>query len=115
MLDEKKIEMEMEKIDLVAKVEAFNKKAAMLGIDPIVIGANVTVSKTESEETGNESRADRLNKLFKNRIFDTSSEALDALYHITKDRRYTYQGTLDDGTYYSIDRKDYCEYTLHFT
>ena len=34
-MTELKIQMEMERVDLLAKIEAFNKKAEIVGVDPI--------------------------------------------------------------------------------
>ena len=41
------IELELAKIDLISKVEAFNKKAAILGIEPIPYGGNSSTTSTD--------------------------------------------------------------------
>ena len=111
MMTEKKMELEMQRIDLVAAVEAFNKKAALLGIDPIVIGAAVETKETSATVEEKESNANRLNKIFKDRTFYGYSDLSDALDRIDKGgNHFGDAGTLQDGTFWATQRKDgkYC-------
>lgn len=40
-MEQIKLSLQMERVDLLAKIEAFNKKASMVGIEPIGISGNV--------------------------------------------------------------------------
>lgn len=52
-MNEMRLALEMERIDLISKIEAFNNKAQLLEIDPIVVGS--TESPTGEPTTQNKS------------------------------------------------------------
>ena len=51
-MTELKLSMEMEKIDLVAKIEAFNKKAVLIGVEPIRITNGNDLDDSASQVEG---------------------------------------------------------------
>ena len=52
-MTELRLSMEMEKIDLVSKIEAFNKKASLVGVEPINISGDGNDSAdTNSSQVG---------------------------------------------------------------
>ena len=49
-MTELKLQMEMERVDLLAKIEAFNKKAEIVGIEPIGSIGNVNSDTTDPSQ-----------------------------------------------------------------
>ena len=73
MMEERKMELKLQRIDLIKEIEKYNEKAELLGLEKIVVGGTCN---TESSNKLSRNAADRYNMMFKDKPYDSKAALL---------------------------------------
>ena len=73
MMEERKIELKLQRIDLIKEIEKYNEKAELLGLEKIVVGGTCN---TESSNKLSRNAADRYNMMSEDKSYDSKASLL---------------------------------------